>query len=147
MDYLQIGKIVNTHGLKGEMRIVPLTDNPDRFIGMKQVIVEKNEVTKTYEIESVKFLKNVVVMKFKGIDNIEAVEAMRESYLVVDRKDAVKLPKDSFFICDLVGLKVYNEKEELLGTLVEVLSTGSNDVYIVRNKSNTPGQSARDILI
>ncbi len=149
MDYLQIGKIVGTHGLKGEVRVVPLTDNPDRFVGMKEVNVENKGVITKYNLESVKFLKNLVVLKLSGIDEINAAEAMRESYLIVDRKDAVKLPKNSFFICDLIGLKVIDEKGDFLGNLVEVLSTGSNDVYIIRDEKsvNCNGAKRKDILI
>jgi 16S rRNA processing protein RimM len=147
MDYLQIGRIVNTHGLKGELRVVPLTDDPDRFSGMTEVNVESKGSIKSYGIESVKFHKSFVILKLKGIDDINDAEALKESYLIVDRKDAVKLPENSFFICDIIGLKVYDEKGDFLGNVAEVLSTGSNDVYVVRENKTVPGEKRKDILI
>lgn len=140
-EQLQVGKIVNIQGVKGEVRVIPLTDDPERFKKLKWVYIDKNGIKDKYYIESVKFLKNLVVLKFKEIDSVEAAEALRDTYILIDRKDAVKLPKDSFFICDLIGLKVFDEKGQLLGELKNVLHTGSNDVYVVN------GEDDREILI
>jgi len=149
MDYLQIGKIVNTHGVRGEIKVIPLTDNPDRYNGMKKVYVEKNGSLELFDIESVKFSRGFVILKLKGIGNMDAAESLVDAFLVVDRKDAVKLPKDSYFICDIIGLDVYDENDAFLGKVAEVLSTGSNDVYVVRNeKTGDPhGKKRKDILI
>lgn len=160
-EYLVIGKIVNTHGIKGEVKVMPLTDYPERFeelewvyldtgsnksfTNSKQKNVNTNENKnsnsvasdtsnnfKKIEIQSVKYFKNTVILKIKGIDTIESAEALKNFELKVDRNHAVKLPKDSFFICDLIGCEVFEETGNKLGKLNDVLKTGSNDVYIVK---------------
>ncbi len=140
-EQLQIGKIVNVQGIRGEVRVIPLTDNPDRFEKLKWIDIDKNGVKDKYYLEGVKYLKNLVVLKFKGIDTPEAAETLRGAFLLIDRKDAVKLPENSFFICDLIGLKVTDEKGQLLGELNNVLQTGSNDVYVVKR------EDGREILL
>lgn len=134
-EELQIGKIVNIQGIRGEVRVIPLTDNPERFKKLEWVYVDKNGVKDKYYLEGVKYLKNLVVLKFQGVDAPEAAEALRDAFLLVDRKNAVKLPKDSFFVCDLIGLEVIDENGRLLGKLYNVLQTGSNDVYAIKNES------------
>lgn len=142
-SYLQIGKIITTHGIKGEVKVLPLTDDPTRFEIIKNIIIEeKNTVdpkiiknSKELSIENVKYFKDKVILKFKSIDDIETAEALRNVYLLVNRKDAVKLPENHYFICDLVGCMVYDENASELGKLVNIFPTGSNDVYVVRNRS------------
>jgi len=130
-DYIQIGKIVNTHGVKGHVKITPLTDYPERFKKTKKVLVEGRNGEKTeYLIEEVKYFKQLIILKFKGVEDMNSAELLKGLYLVIDKEDAVKLPKDTFYIFDLIGCDVY-EGEEHLGKLKEVLETGSNDVYIV----------------
>ena len=133
-NFLEIGQIVNSYGIKGEVKVVPFTDNIKRFDDLKEVYVVTNNELKTFKIENVKYHKNNVLIKFVGIDNINDAEKYRNCYLKINRKDAVKLPEDTYFIVDLIGLKVYTEKEELLGTLVDVFPTGSNDVYVVKDE-------------
>ena len=140
-EQLQIGEIVNVQGIKGEVRVVPLTDKPDRFEKLDWLYIDKNGIKDKYYLEGVKYLKNLVVLKFKGIDSPEAAEALRGSFLLIDRKDAVKLPENSFFICDLMGLKVIDENGQLLGELNNVLQTGSNDVYVIK------AENGREILL
>lgn len=140
LDYLSIGQIVNIHGFKGEVKVYPLTDDMSRFNKLKEVYVEENTQLVKYEIEGLKFLSNTVAMKLKGIDTEEAANKLRNFYMKVDRKSAVKLPKDSYFICDLIDLEVYDEKGLLLGTLRDVLQTGSNDVYVIQT-------TGKDILV
>lgn len=133
LEYLSIGQIINTHGLRGEVKVYPLTDDMSRFEKLKEVyIIENNELVK-YEVERIKFLKSTVAVKLKGIDSEEAANKLRNSYIKVDRKSAVKLPKDTYFICDLIDSEVYDEKGQLLGTVKDVLQTGSNDVYVVQS--------------
>jgi 16S rRNA processing protein RimM len=133
LEYLSIGQIINTHGLRGEVKVYPLTDDMSRFEKLKEVyIIENNELVK-YEVERIKFLKSTVAVKLKGIDSEEAANKLRNSYIKVDRKSAVKLPKDTYFICDLIDSEVYDEKGRLLGTVKDVLQTGSNDVYVVQS--------------
>lgn len=131
LEYLSIGQIINTHGFRGEVKVYPLTDDMGRFKKLKTVYVEENNQLVKYEVEGVKFSGNTAVMKLKGIDTEEAANKMRNFYIKVDRKSAVSLPKDSYFICDLIDLEVYDENNSLLGTVKDIIQTGSNDVYVV----------------
>ncbi|MDD3437972.1 MAG: ribosome maturation factor RimM [Clostridiaceae bacterium] len=140
LEYLSIGQIINTHGLRGAVKVYPLTDDISRFKKLKEVYVEENDGIVKYKVESVKFLSSAVAVKLKGIDSEEAANKLRGFYIKVDRKSAVKLPKDTYFICDLIDLEVYDEKGLLLGTVKDVLQTGSNDVYVIES-------SGKDILI
>lgn len=140
LEYLSIGQIVNIHGFKGEVKVYPLTNDMSRFKKLTEVYVEENNQLVKYEIEDLKFLSTTIAMKLKGIDTEEAANKLRNFYIKVDRKSAVKLPKDSYFICDLIDLEVYDEKGMLLGTIRDVIQTGSNDVYVVHN-------SGKDILV
>ena len=130
-EYLEVGKIVNTHGLKGEIKVIPLTDDPKRFLKLKKVYIDKVSSIEKVEIEDVKFQKTTVILKLKGIDDLNSAESLKELFLKVDRQDAIKLPKDSFFVCDLIGCEVFDDMGKSLGILKEVLKTGSNDVYSV----------------
>ncbi len=142
LEYLTIGQLINTHGVKGELKATALTDNPDRFKKLKWVYIQKqNETLEKYKIAGVKFFKHFVILKFEGIDSIEAAEKLKGLYMKVDRENAVKLPKDSFFITDIIGLNVYDENNTLLGKLTDVIQTGSNDVYTVKD------DSGKEILI
>lgn len=136
LQHLSIGQIVNIHGFMGEVKVFPLTDDMNRFKKLKEVYVEENKQLIKYEIEGIKFLSNTVAVKLKGIDSEEAANKLRNCYIKVDRKSAVKLPKDTYFICDLIDLEVYDEKGLLLGTIKDVIQTGSNDVYIVKTTGN-----------
>ncbi len=134
-ERLKIGQIVNTVGLKGFVRVVPYTDDNTRFELLKSVYLVDKKHYKKYDIEEVKYQKNLVLLKFKNINTIEQAEELRNFYIEIDRKDAVKLPENSYFIVDLIGLEVYNiENKELLGKIEDVFSTKSNDVYVIRNE-------------
>lgn len=134
-EYLEIGQIVNTHGLKGYVKVVPFTDDINRFETLKKIyIVFKNELIEC-KIEDVKYVKNMVSLKFEGIDNINDVEQYKGCYLKIDRKDAKKLDKNTYFIADLIGLNVYDENENKLGVLIDIFPTGSNDVYVVKTEN------------
>lgn len=136
LEYLIIGQLVNTHGVKGEVKATALTDDPQRFKKLKWVYIDKNGALEKYNIEGVKFFKQFVILKFKEVNTMEAAEKLKGFYIKVDRANAVKLPKDSFFITDILGLEVYGENNELLGRLADVIQTGSNDVYIVKDAEN-----------
>ncbi len=140
-DYLQIGKIVNTHGIRGEIKIIPLTDDPRRFDALEWVYIDKDGTIGRYSLLSVKYFKGAVIIKVEGIDTPEAAAELKDCFMLVDRENAVKLPEDTFFICDILGSSVYDEKGVLLGQLRDVLQTGSNDVYMVKN------ESGKEILI
>lgn len=136
LEYLSIGQIVNVHGFKGDVKVYPLTDDASRFEELKEVYVEHRDGLRKYEVQQVKYLKNMVAMKLKGIDTEEAANKMRGLYVKVDRSKAVKLPEDAFFICDIIGLTVHDTEGKALGQVQDVLQTGSNDVYVVRNDEN-----------
>lgn len=137
--FLQIGKIVNTHGVRGELKIIPLTDDAKRFDKLKWAYISQDisENMERYNVEKVRYHKNFVYLKFKEISSLDQGEKFKNSYIIIDRKDAVTLPKDSFFICDLVGMDVFEESGQALGKLKEVIKTGSNDVYIVKNQNGS----------
>ena len=128
---LQVGVISSTHGVRGEVKVFPTTDDVKRFKKLKQVILDTGREHKTLEIEGVKFFKQFVILKFKGIDNINDIEKYKGKSLLVDRANAVRLRKNEYFIADMIGLTVYTEDGEEFGTLRDVLETGANDVYII----------------
>lgn len=132
-EYLEVGQIVNTNGLKGLLKINPFTDDITRFERLKTILVEHKKELLEFEIESVRYQKKQVLLKLKGIDTIEEAEKYREDYLKINRNKEEKLPEDTYYIVDLIGLDVYTENGELLGKLDDVFSTGSNDVYVVKN--------------
>ena len=131
---LEIGQIVNTFGIKGMVKVKPFTDDIRRFDELKTVYVEKNGNQTEYEVEEVKYHKNMVLIKFKGIDKVEQAEMLRNSYLTVSRDSVEKLEEGRYYIVDLLGLEVYTDEQILLGTLEDIFNTGSNDIYVVKDK-------------
>ncbi len=131
-EKLQVGVIASTHGIRGEVKVYPTTDDPARFKKLKKVILDTGAGELGLTVESVKFFKNMVILKFREFNNINEIEKYKGKSLLVERKDAVKLKKDEYFIADLEGMQVYTEDGELLGELTNVLQTGANDVYIVK---------------
>ena len=131
---LEIGQIVNTFGIKGMVKVKPFTDDIRRFDELKTVYVEKNSNQTEYEIEEVKYHKGMVLIKFKGIDKVEQAEMLRNSYLTVSRDSVEKLEEGRYYIVDLLGLEVYTDEQILLGTLEDIFNTGSNDIYVVKDK-------------
>ena len=131
---LEIGQIVNTFGIKGMVKVKPFTDDIRRFDELKTVYVEKNSNQTEYEIEEVKYHKDMVLIKFKGIDRVEQAEMLRNSYLTVSRDSVEKLEEGRYYIVDLLGLEVYTDEQILLGTLEDIFNTGSNDIYVVKDK-------------
>ena len=134
MQELEIGQIVNTFGIKGIVKVVPFTDDITRFDNLKKVYIKTKKEKKEYDIEEVKYHKNMVLLKLKGIENPEDAALLKNAYLLVDRKDAVPLPKNSYYIVDLLGLEVYTEEGVLLGILEDIYNTGSNDIYVVKDE-------------
>lgn len=133
-EYLEIGQIVNTFGIKGMVKVVPFTDDYTRFDDLKTVIVKLRNQKTEYEIEQVMYRKNMVYLKLKGIDQVEQAECLRNGMLEVHRKDGAKQDDDSYYIVDLLGLPVYSDEGEQLGVLDDIFNTGSNDVYVVKNE-------------
>ena len=130
-DLLQVGIITSTHGVRGEVKVYPTTDDPRRFRRLKEVVLDTGREKLNLEIEGVKFFKQFVTLKFKGLDNINDIEKYRQKSLYVTRKNAVRLQRDEYFIADLIGLKVQDEDGTELGTVKDVIETGANDVYEV----------------
>lgn len=130
-DLLQVGIITSTHGVRGEVKVYPTTDDPKRFRRLKEVVLDTGREKLNLEIEGVKFFKQFVILKFKGLNNINDIEKYRQKSLYVTRKNAVRLQRDEYFIADLIGLKVQDEDGTELGTVKDVIETGANDVYEV----------------
>ena len=133
-ERLQVGVISSTHGVRGEVKVFPTTDDINRFKKLKEVILVTEKTEKVLKITSVKFFKQFAILKFEGIDTLNDVEVYKGAQLYVDRKHAVKLEKDEYFIADLIDLTVVDEEENEIGILVDVMKTGANDVYIVKNE-------------
>ncbi|BAK48052.1 hypothetical protein CXIVA_20850 [Clostridium sp. SY8519] len=131
-DLFQVGIITNTHGIAGEVKVFPTTDDPKRFKKLKEVILEPEKENKILHITGVKFVKNLVVLKFREFASINDVQRLREKKLYVTRENAVKLKKNEYFIADLIGLKVQSTDGRDLGTLTDVITTGANDVYVLQ---------------
>lgn len=128
---LQVGVISSTHGVRGEVKVFPTTDDVTRFRQLKKVYLDTGREMLPLEIQNVKFFKQFAILKFKGIDNINDIEKYREKSLMIDREDAVDLDEDEYFIADMIGMKVCTEDGSEFGTLKDVMETGANDVYII----------------
>ena len=133
-ERLEIGQIVNTFGIKGELKVAPFTDDIRRFDNLKTIYVRTKKETKQYQVENVKYHKNMVLIKLEGIDQIEDAEMLRNAFLEVDRENAIPLKEGTYFIADLIGLEVYTESGDLLGKVEDIYNTGSNDVYVVKDE-------------
>lgn len=132
-DMLQVGVITQTHGVRGEVKVFPTTDDVNRFKKLKQVILDTGKETMPLEIQSVKFFKQFVILKFKGIDIINDIEKYKRCSLYVTREHAVPLEEDEYFIADMIGMEVCTEDGNIFGTLKDVIETGANDVYVIEN--------------
>lgn len=141
-NLLQVGGIANTHGLKGEVKVFPMTDEPARFKELKQVKLKTNDGYIDLEIERVRFFKQFVILKFKGIDDINDIEKYKGNGLFVTRENAVSLEEDEYFIADLIGLDVLDESGKKIAVLKDVIQTGANDVYALRME-----ESGEELLI
>ena len=133
-EYFEVGQIVNTFGIKGQLKVKPFTDDVNRFEELKTVYICKKNEMKKVEIEDVKYNKQCVLLKIKGIEDLTEAEKYKGLFLKIDRKDAKKLPKDTYFIADILGLEVYTEEGELLGKVDDIFPTGANDVYVVKDE-------------
>jgi 16S rRNA processing protein RimM len=129
---LRVGVITSPHGVRGEVKVFPTTDDAKRFKKLKHVILDTGKEQLPLEIEGVKFFKNMVILKFKGYDNINDIERYRQKDLLIKREQAVALKKDEYFIPDLIGLQAVDESGTPVGTVKDVLETGANDVYVIQ---------------
>lgn len=134
-EFITIGKVVSTQSNKGEVNVLPLTDSTDRFKNLDTIFLRNSNNRTTLNIEKIRIKENTVVLKLKGIANIQEAKMIVGSFLEVERENAVKLPKDTYFLFEIIGLEVYSESNIFLGKVENVISTGSNDVYIVKGKN------------
>ena len=134
MKNLEIGQIVNTFGIKGFVKVNPWVNDVTRFDDLKKVYIKIRKELKTLEIEEVKYHKNQVLLKFKGVETVEQAEMLRNAILEIDRKDAIPLAEGEYFIADLLESEVYTDEGEKLGILEDIFNTGSNDIYVVKNE-------------
>ena len=131
---LEVGQIVNTFGIKGEVKVNPFTDDINRFDDLKKVYVKTRKESKLHKVESVRYHKNMVLLKLEGINNPEDAELLKNSFLEIDREDAIPLEEGQYFIVDLIGLDVYTDEGNLLGKVDDIYNTGANDIYVVKDE-------------
>ena len=130
-DLLKVGVITTTHGVRGEAKVYPTTDEPERFLELDYVLLDTGRELRKLEIKNVKFFKNLVILKFKGVDNINDIEKYKGRDLWIPRKVGQELEEDEYYIADLLGMSVVLEDGQEFGTLKDVMETGANDVYII----------------
>lgn len=133
-EFLEIGQIVNTFGIKGMVKVKPFTDDITRFDNLEKVYVVTNKTKKEYEIEDVKYHKDMVLIKFKGVDKVEDAELLRNSYLKVNRRDEPELEEGTYYIVDLIGLDVYSDEGDTLGKVEDIFNNGSCDIYAIKDE-------------
>lgn len=131
MDYIKVGKIITSHGIKGEVKVFPLTDDVKRFSQLKYAYIGEKKIK--VQLENAKYYKNLAILKFKEFNDINEILTFKDCYLYVDEEGKIKLPKDHYFIYELLECKVYDTKSKLIGEIVDVLQGPSNDVYVVKN--------------
>ena len=132
---LKVGVITQTHGVRGEVKVFPTTDDAARFKKLKHVMLDTGKETLPLEIQGVKFFKQFVILKFKGIDNINDIERYKRCPLLIERENAVPLEEGEYFIADMIGMKVITDEGENFGILKDVMETGANDVYVIEHPS------------
>ena len=132
-DLLKVGVITTTHGVRGEVKVYPTTDEPERFLDLDYVLLDTGKELRRLDIKNVRFFKNLVILKFDGIDNINDIEKYKGRDLWIPREEAQELAEDEYYIADLLGMKVLLEDGTEFGTLKDVMETGANDVYIVNS--------------
>lgn len=134
MDLLEVGKIVNTHGLRGEVKVVSWTDTPDVFEDLEYVYCGEQKLT----VQNVKYQKNNLIVKFKEIPSIDDAEKYKNKVLTAERDMLGELPDGVYYIADLIGLEVYDDEGNHVGVLADVFNTGSNDIYEVKREGKKP---------
>ena len=133
-ELFRVGVISNTHGIRGEVKVYPTTDNVRRFDDLKEVILDTGKEQLILHVTSVKYFKNMVILKFKEFDNINDIIPYKGMDLLVTRENAIPLEEGEYYIADIIVSKVITDEDKILGTLTDVLQTGANDVYVVKTK-------------
>ena len=131
---LEVGQIVNTFGIKGEVKVMPFTDDINRFDYLEKVYVKTRRDEKLYKVENARYHKNMVLLKLEGIENPEQAEMLKNAFLEIDREDAIPLEEGTYFIADLIGLEVYTDEGKLLGKVADIYNAGANDIYVVKDE-------------
>lgn len=139
VEYFEIGQISNTHGLKGELKVRPFTESKKRFEELSSILVDFKGELKKYDIEKIRYQNDIVLLKLKGIDDIDEALKLKGNYIKIPRDDAKKAEKDEFFIADLIGCMVY--QNDLIGVVDDVFTAGASDVYVIKRKGK------KDLLI
>ncbi|MFA7550587.1 MAG: ribosome maturation factor RimM [Sedimentibacter sp.] len=134
-DYIKVGKIVNTHGVKGYIKCIPLTDDLERFEELEYVYTEKDNIKRT--IDDVWYQKGLVCLKLKDIDDMDKAELFKDTYISIVEDQLRVLPENSYYLFDLEGMDVYSNNGDYIGKISEVYQTGANDVYEVKNNKNS----------
>lgn len=140
-DLFKVGVITNTHGIRGEVKVFPTTDDPRRFSELKEILLDTGNEKTVLHISNVKFFKNMVILKFKEYNDINEVEKLRKKELFVTRENAVPLEENEYYIADLIGLKAVSDEGEELGEVADVLQSAANDIYVIKK----PGE--KDLLV
>ena len=135
-NYIRVGVITTTHGLKGEVKVFPTTDEINRFDDLKKVYLDSGKEYIPLSIEHVKYFKQLVILKFEEINDINDIEKYRGKDLFIPRDEAIALNEDEYFIFDLIDSEVYTEDRDKLGIVTEILTSSANDVYVVKTKDN-----------
>lgn len=138
--YFTVGKLVNTQGIKGEVRVIPTTDDITRFEDLEYIYIDKKGTLEKYEIQAVRYHKSFVLLKFKGIDNMTEAEALKGYDIKIDEEFALECEEDEYYIRDLYDMEVYTTDNKRLGTIKDIIFTGANDVYVIKT-------AGKDILI
>lgn len=134
MKYIRIGKILNTHGIKGEVKVLSLTDYDERFEELDWIYIEGIE--EKFYINNIKYRPKDILISFKGYDNINQVERFKGKYLLIDESQKRELPEDTYYISDIIGLEAYTVNEEYLGKIMDILQAGSSEVYVIKNQQD-----------
>ncbi len=143
MDFISIGQIVNTHGIKGELKVFPLTDDMKRFRKLNTVYIDGKERNVVW----CKLQPKVVILKIENIDTYEDAILLKDKYLEVDKSSAVKLPEGRYFVTDIIGCMVYDTEEKEIGKIADVIFTGSNDVYWIKGEPEVLIPALKKIVV
>lgn len=133
MEKIKIGTIVNAVALRGEVKVYHFSDCKERFEELDEVILERKGKSQTYRIEKVRYQNDMVILKFKGVDDRNAAEALKESDVMITEADLKELPEDTFYVRDLIGCSVFNaETSAEIGTIKDVLQNSAQDIYVIK---------------
>lgn len=131
MDYIQVGKIVNTHGIKGELKAIPLTDNAKRFDELETIYIGEDKAK--VKIEKVWYKNQFIMLKIQGYNDINEVLQFKDKYIYIDEEDKIILPEGAYFIFDIIGCKVIDVNDNEIGYVIDVMTEHSNDIYVVND--------------